>query len=52
MYGTAIWDTEVEEGVKYKDTFKDIMLDQMVDIEAVTEQAKKDRLVPTKEEVR
>ena len=26
MYGTSIWDTEVEKGVKYKDTFKNIML--------------------------
>ena len=51
MYGTSIWDTEVEKGVKYKDTFKDIMLDQMIDIEAVTQQAKKDGLAPSKEEV-
>ena len=51
MYGTSIWDTEVEKGVKYKDTFKNIMLDQMVDIEAVTQQAKKDGLAPSKEEV-
>ena len=51
MYGSTIWDTEVEEGVKYKDKFKDIMLDQMIDIEAVCEQARKDKLVPSKEEV-
>ena len=51
MYGSTIWDTEVEEGVKYKDKFKDIMLDQRIDIEAVCEQARKEKLVPTKEEV-
>ena len=51
MYGTSIWDTEVEDGVKYKDKFKEIMLDQMIDIEAVVEQAKKDGLTPSKEEV-
>ncbi|MBQ6632246.1 MAG: peptidylprolyl isomerase [Romboutsia sp.] len=51
MYGTTIWDTEVEDGVKYKDKFKEIMLDQMIDIEAVIEQAKKDGLTPSKEEV-
>ena len=51
MYGSTIWDTEVEGGVKYKDKFKDIMLDQMIDIEAVCEQAKKDGLAPSKEEV-
>ena len=26
MYGNTIWDTEIEEGVKYKDKFKEIML--------------------------
>ena len=51
MYGSTIWETEVEDGVKYKDKFKDIMLDQMIDIEAVCEQARKDKLVPTAEEV-
>ena len=51
MYGSTIWDNEVEEGVKYRDKFKEIMLDQMIDIEAVCQQAKKDNLVPTKEEV-
>lgn len=51
MYGTTIWDTEVEDGVKYKDKFKDIMLDQMIDMEAVCQQAEKEKLVPTTEEV-
>lgn len=51
MYGNTIWDTEVEAGVKYKDKFKDIMIDQMIDIQAVCQQAKKDGLVPSKEEV-
>ena len=51
MYGSTIWDTEVEAGVKYKDKFKDIMLDQMIDIEAVCEQARKDKLAPSEEEV-
>ena len=51
MYGNTIWETEVEKGVKYKDKFKDIMLQQMIDIEAVTEQARKENLAPSKEEV-
>ena len=51
MYGASIWDTEIEKGVKYKDKFKGLMLDQMVSIEAVYEQAKKDNLLPSKEEV-
>lgn len=51
MYGSSIWDTEVEDGVKYRDKFKETMLDQMIDIEVVCQQAEKDNLVPTKEEV-
>ena len=47
----TIWDTEVEEGVKYKDKFKDIMLNQMIDIEVVYQQAKKEKLAPSEEEV-
>lgn len=51
LYGTSIWDTEIEEGVKYKDKFKELMLDQIIDIEIIYEQAKKDNLLPTEEEV-
>lgn len=51
LYGTSIWDTEIEEGVKYKDKFKELMIDQIADIEIIYEQAKKDNLLPTEEEV-
>ena len=51
LYGTSIWETEIEEGVKYKDKFKDLMLDQILDIEVIYDQAKKDNLLPSKEEV-
>lgn len=51
LYGTSIWDTEVEEGVKYKDKFKELMVDQIADIEIIYDQAKKDNLLPTEEEV-
>lgn len=51
MYGPSIWDTEIEKGVKYKDKFKDLMLEQMVSIEAVYQQAKKDNLLPSKEDL-
>lgn len=50
-YGESIWDQEVEEGVKYKDTFKEMVLDQMVYTEAIYEAAKKENLLPTEEEV-
>lgn len=51
IYGTDIWETEVEDGVKYKDKFKESMLDQIVSIQAVYEDAKKKDLLPTKEEI-
>lgn len=51
MYGTSIWDTEVEDGVKYKDKFKEMILDQMIDMEAVYQQAEKDKLAASEEEV-
>ncbi|MGL5693557.1 MAG: peptidylprolyl isomerase [Peptostreptococcaceae bacterium] len=50
-YGNTIWDQEIEEGVKYRDNFKEMILDQMVYTEAVYEAAKKENLVPTDEEV-
>ena len=50
-YGESIWDQEVEEGVKYKDKFKEMVLDQMVYTEAIYEAAKKENLLPTEEEV-
>lgn len=51
MYGKNVWDTEVEKGIKYRDKFKENILDQMINVEVVYEQAKKDNLLPTKEEV-
>lgn len=51
MYGPTIWDTELENGVKYKDQFKDITLQQMIDIEVMYEEAKKENLLPSKAEV-
>ncbi|MGL4912999.1 MAG: peptidylprolyl isomerase [Romboutsia sp.] len=51
MYGPSIWDTEIEKGIKYKDTFKQDMLSQMISVEAVYEDAKKQNLLPSKEEV-
>ena len=50
-YGNTIWDQEIEEGVKYKDKFKEMILDQMIYTEAIYEAAKKENLLPTEEEV-
>lgn len=51
MYGASVWETEIEKGVKYKDTFKNDMLKQMVNVEVVCEDAKKQKIAPSKEEV-
>lgn len=51
MYGTSIWDSEVEKGKKYSDFFKDTVLEQMINTEVIYQQAKKDKLLPSEEEV-
>ena len=50
-YGSTVWETEVENGVKFKDTFKNRVLKGMIDVEAVCEEAKKDGLTPSEEEI-
>ena len=39
--GPTIWDTEIEKGVKYKDRFKDMILQQMIDTEVIYGEARK-----------
>ena len=50
-YGSTVWETEVDNGVKFKDTFKNRVLKGMIDVEAVCEEAKKDGLTPSEEEI-
>lgn len=49
--GSAIWDQEVEDGVKYGDKFKEMILDQVIGSEVIYDQAKKDNLLSSKEEL-
>ena len=51
QYGASIWDTEIEKGKKYSELFKDSVLDQMINTEVMYQQAKKENLSPSKEEV-
>lgn len=51
MYGPDVWEQEVEEGVKYKDKFKTIILNQIIDTEAVYAKAKEKNLLPKEEEI-
>ncbi|MGX4601528.1 peptidylprolyl isomerase [Faecalimicrobium sp. JNUCC 81] len=51
MYGESIWDMEVEKGKKYKEFFKDSVMEQMINTQILFEQAKKENLLPSKEDV-
>lgn len=51
MYGASIWEQEVEKGVKYKDKFKEIILQQIIDTEAVYAKAEELKLLPNDEEI-
>lgn len=51
MYGSDVWEQEVEEGVKYKDKFKEIILQQIIDTEAVYAKAEELKILPSEEEV-
>ena len=50
-YGDTIWEQEVEDGVLYKDKFKELVLDQMVYTELIYQEAEKENVLPTEEEV-
>jgi foldase protein PrsA len=51
LYGDAIWDQEVEDGVVYRDKFKEIVLQQIIDSEAIYTKAEELNLLPSDEEV-
>ena len=50
-YGEYIWDTEAKEGVNYRDYLKDIVINQMIDMEIVYQDAKEKNLLPTQSEI-
>ena len=50
-YGSDIWSKEVEDGKTLKDTLKDMVLQTMISSEVVYQQAKKDKILPTDEQV-
>lgn len=51
MYGKEVWDKEVEKGVKYRDKYKEIILDQMIDSQLIYNEAEKEKILPTDKEV-
>ncbi|MGL5749971.1 MAG: peptidylprolyl isomerase [Paraclostridium sp.] len=51
MYGPEIWSQELEEGVTFEDGFKEQVLDQIIDIQAIYDEAEKEDLLPTEDEI-
>ena len=50
-YGSEIWSEEVEEGLTYEDTLKEMVLASMVTAEVIYLEAEKEGVAPTDEEV-
>lgn len=50
-YGESIWDTEAKDGITYKDYLKDSVINQMIDMEIIYQDAKEKNLLPTQSEI-
>ncbi len=50
-YGSEIWSTEIEEGKTYEDTLKEMVIESMTTSEVLYQEAKKQNILPTDEEV-
>lgn len=51
MYGPEIWEQEFEQGTKFKDKFKEDVLGQITDIYSIYDEAEKEKLLGSKEEI-
>ena len=50
-YGSDIWSTEIEEGKTYEDTLKEMVLETMIGSEIIYQEAEKQKVAPTDEQV-
>lgn len=50
-YGSDIWSQEIEEGKTYEDMVKEMVIETMIASEIIYQQAQKDKVAPTDEEV-
>ena len=50
-YGSDIWSQEIEDGKTYEDMIKDMVLETMIGSEVIYQQAEKDKVLPTDEQV-
>ena len=51
-YGSDIWSQEIEEGKTYEDMVKEMVIETMILSEIIYQQAQKDKVAPTDEEVK
>lgn len=51
IYGADVWKEEVEEGKTFADAMKSDILEQLINVEVLVSEAKKQNLMPTDEEV-
>ena len=51
-YGSEIWTKEIEDGKTYEDTLKEMVLESMITSEVVYQQAQKEKVSPTDEQIK
>lgn len=50
-YGSDIWSQEIEEGKTYEDTLKEMVIETMIGSEVIYQQAEKEKVAPTDEQI-
>ena len=50
-YGSDIWSQEVEDGKNYEEMLREMVLETMISSEVIYQQAEKDKVVPTDEQI-
>ena len=50
-YGSDIWSQEVEDGKTYEEMLKEVVLETMIGSEVIYQQAEKDKVAPTDEQI-
>lgn len=51
MYGAEIWEQEIEDGTTFEEQFKKDLLGQVTDIYAIYDEAKKEKLIGSEDEI-
>lgn len=51
MYGKDIWEKEIKKGITFKDEFKNQVIEQIISMDSIYDEAKKENILPTEEEI-